>query len=262
MFRPTTLTYGYILTGYDGRTATFPSFRLTYKFYDTSAGRSTTARYGFSLAGCGMSDERYAYNENANNKEMINCVADQSYSSCFVYDGTITAPVNNTYPANIFMSLNGEKKDINYFFSYATTTLDLYRPSETYPCYGAYGKPVSNGIGGRHADLGYDGAFDKTSTEWKNAAQGGGTDNRPYDYGYNLVPSSSGILRNRVNSRSSAINGGQMVSLCIGHNLASTTNSFNGDIAEVIVYNRKLTDEETKAVNNYIYYRYNIGSEQ
>lgn len=253
----------YILTCYSSFTTCFPGLSASYRYYDVSTGWSSeTWKRCFAIYGYGYyGSYRYIFNdETGDSKVLENYTLDTPYSMCMKYDGTVDT--STKFP-NTFIYQNGTKKFISYTFSNSTKSDNRYDSNRSPLCYGAYGKPASDGEGGRYGSLG-NAAVDITSgSDWNTARTACST--RLNDFAFSYTPwitdstaSTSTYFKNQV-SKTTTYNG-TIKTVYLGP--YTSTQYFSGQIAEVMVYNKALTDDEIKAVNNYIYYRYNIGSAQ
>lgn len=236
-----------IVCAYKYGEKSFPYCGTLYANYDETKGYSAIAQYGLlSLGGAGieaLSSPRYAFDEA---EKLVQTEIDKPYSTLLMFDSKFGGKDNN-----IFMQTNGKPNTLSYTYTYSETSynkLGLYDNNKT--CYGAYGKPVSDGKGNRHADLGNTKPGDG---DWKTKIK---TGPRAYDYGYTLTSGTSGTLQNRVTPEKA--NG--LTKFLIGaDNNSPTPRFFYGEIAEIMVFNCKLTDDDIAIVNNYIKQRYNIG---
>lgn len=220
-------------------------------------------------------------------------------SICMIFDNTIKpdqgvkSGVYCDYPSNIRMQIKGQERLVSYLYS-SSTTKD-YKPYNNYyngqyTCIRADGRPVSDAKGHRYGTFTNYVTPSTTSTlaaatNWK-ASIADNSKGREYDWAYTTTPQNyqkeDGSWANRDNSLQSTATSetsnssgayfynwisnedrrnGIIYNVILGADNVNTTYT-KARIAEVIMFDYALSDEEITIVNNYIYYRYGIGSAQ
>lgn len=260
VFRTSTLTTRYILSANSSPTATATCFPDLYtaqwyfdpidgKYYNTPVAGTPTTQFRFNLNGSGMvtpprcpvDSKDVAVNQYSN------------YAIGMLYDGSISTTSTN-YPPNIKMWINGSSKLLSYLYSltsdWAVPILDTTNSNP-----GAFGLPISDQTGKRHSDLGQSDISLTPGSAWNTERKATApAPKRTYDYGYTFNNYAT-ILQNRVTATPAT--NGTIKKLYLG--ISSTGASpFVGEIAEVIVFSKALSDLEIDDINNYIKQKYNI----
>lgn len=319
----------------------YPTLVNTTRYYNYDGWGN--CNYGWSVRGSGLyGTYRYPCVSNSttdpDNKWFTNDLSSTT-SICMRYDqelksiSTDRADGRKDYPSNIRMQINGEERLLSFIYSNNTTTETqplgtsyAQKSTSSANCYGAYGKPISDGKGHRYGTLSE--VKTPTSTEiakingingnsnpsnaakhiyyhWYSDVRDNstfsdnehysiieGTRNNPlgrtypndrkWDYAYTHTPyeylnEDAQIARSYSKSYASSDDGcpaaayytnwisnesrrnGTIYSIIIGadNNIATIS---RGKIAEVIMFDYALSDAEIDVVNNYIYYRYGIGT--
>lgn len=245
-----------IVSANSGTTQIYPNLMTHYRYYGTSGYGSI--HYGIAVYGYGYGGSyRYLFEKDSgDDNQMETLQLNTPYSICMKYDGNVdsVSPDPNTW-----IWQNGIKKFISFTYSNSSSTYALYQSIRSPMCYGSYGEPISDGKGSRYEGLGNDAV---NTPNWETAKDGHAT--RPNDFAYSYTPytvtpgaSGATYFTNKVSNNSSY--NGTIKTMFIGPNQTTST-VFIGQIAEVIVYKEALSEADIDAVNNYIYYRYNIGS--
>jgi len=320
----------------------YPTLVNTTRYYNYDGWGN--CNYGWSIRGSGLyGTARYpCINNNLsdpNNTWFTNDLSTTT-SICMRYDQTLDSKAvdrgdgRKDFPSNIRMQINGQERLLSFLYSNNTTTETqplgttyAQKSTSSATCYGAYGKPISDGKGHRYGTLSE--VKTPTSTEiakinlinnnkdpseaakhvyyhWysdirattpfsdndhNNLIEATGDPmgrtypaDRKWDYAYTNTPyeylnENAQIARSYSKSYASSDDGcpaaayytnwisnesrrnGTIYSLIIGvdNNIATIS---RGKIAEVIMFDYPLSDAEIAIVNNYIYYRYGIGSAQ
>ncbi len=264
--KPTSIGARTILSAGYGGGISFPDFSMNTRYYDEDGtsyggipGASNngygTYRYGFrlySLVSTGQ-QERWVYDDEGSDMLDI-AVSDTVYNTILVYNSSL--PLSTSMSISCYM--NGVKKGLGYIYSRSSgwTVPD----NSTVTTYGAYGKPIGDGLGNRHEGLGNNdiavtNAMPSALLTKRSENDSGG--DRAYDYRYSLNPGHSYLTNRFIQVSNTTV----IRSLVIGQTQTrSESSTFYGELAEVILFSRALTDDEIKLVNNYVYYRYGAGA--
>lgn len=205
-------------------------------------------------------------------------IATTALSVCTVFDQTKSnLKINNDFPSNIRMFINNDERLLGYIWSndsnYSKQKLnDSLLSSDGLTTNGSYGMPWGDGKGHRYGsltDVKKPSSVDSTEYEaWKTQAEkGNNIGKRKFDRAYNINSSASNSsYTTSSNSERDYFENwilpdtwrnGTINILTIGADSITATNCYS-QIAEIIIYDRKLEDDEIKIVNDYITNRYNI----
>jgi len=277
----------------------YPTLLNTYKYFDDNSDGNNdiykystnrgwalraSALYGTYRYPCVSTNDGYDGNENPwiLNKN----IGKKASSFCLWFDMSMdykAVEVSNSnygweYPSNIRMGVNGTERLLSYIYSSSKGTADSLTSGTN--CYGAYGYPISDGKGHRYGTL-KNYKTDSNSDKWKDSRTANVKRKNDWAFTYSApeyrttsetnyqyrdgsyassdLDASNSYFTNWISNESRR--NGTVYSLTVG---ADNTNgsTFAGKIAEVIMFDYPLSDAEIKKVNNYIYYRYKIGSVQ
>lgn len=276
---------------------TYPTLLNTYRYYDenpTDKSYKYSLHRGWAVRGSGLyKDYRFPCvsnndgNDGNENSWLTNEVSEGKATTMCMWFNMEQSPnavetshekYNYVYPSNIRMIVDGSERLLSYIYTSTRKSTDAIYSGTT--CYGAYGNPVSDGKGHRYLTLGqyetsssstswqqlrdninryYDFGLSYSPMEYKNAS---GTSVQKYTQSYassDTTEAANFYYTNWISNESRR--NGTVYSVTVG---ADNTNAktFNGKVAEVIMFDYPLSDEEIATVNNYIYYRYGIGSAQ
>lgn len=207
-------------------------------------------------------------------------IATNTLSVCTVFDQKKSNLKNNDngdFPSNIRMFVNNDERLLGYIWSndsnYSKQKLnDSLLSSDGLTTNGSYGMPWGDGKGHRYGsltDVVKPSSIDSTDYEtWKTqAATGNNLGSRKFDRAYNINSSASNSsYTTSANSDrdyfenwilNDTWRNGTINILTIGADSITSTYCYS-QIAEIIIYDRKLEDDEISIVNNYIKQRYNI----
>jgi hypothetical protein len=192
----------------------------------TTTGNKPATIYPFATGGSGVWNSRHVIDTPANfYASTYTTKVNTPYAIALKFDNSITSSTT----ANFFMYVNDTTpKTLGYLYSYTST------PPATYPNNGAYGLPAGDGAGNVNPTL--------NSTTYPN------------DYGLYLASQSvnHAAFYNRVDSNSTNI-----ATLYIGATNGSSGN-FKGEIAEIVIFPRVLSDTELGTMLSYLRYKYNL----
>jgi len=206
-----------------GGTEVFPRFSYAAWYFDPSDGfyASSTGgdpRVQYRFELAGYSGHRRHPLDSPTNQVETNA----TYMVNMKYNLAVTTP-----NPNIFLRINEDDTDtpIGYLHSVSTTA--------TSGLVGAYGFPIGNGLG----------AIDPTAGSRAN------------DYA-NSLSANNALFFNRITPSSFTYNS-SLYYLHIG-NSSNSTATFQGDIAEIILFAEPLSEDNTRLVNRYLMNKYGI----
>ncbi|MBO6177371.1 MAG: fibronectin type III domain-containing protein [Treponema sp.] len=269
----TSLNSSFYYTAANGYNLSFPSFGTYSRNFDVLTGCKSSSSYVHMISGNGYAGTyRFLFDDSEDDD---NCV--KIASSGIPFTLCAVADFKSTGISNSFAWLNGEKQLVSFTSSNNLSTL-----TETSLGY-AYGKPWSDGEGHLYKSLwNMEESTDAEREAYYKYSENLSTHpSRPNDaairwwglksgsnyfdlYGneYGAAKINTDYTNYFVNTLSTTRGICNTISnVYLGTRIDTTTTPGDAYIACVMVYDTVLTAEEIDTVNNYIYYRYGVGSE-
>jgi hypothetical protein len=211
-------TDGYYLAATGGSPASQKRFVLGGYYVSTAPGAPTPA---YSAA-----NPRYPSTALTTSSRPIMPTANTTYAVSMRYDGTVDASASTS---NIRMDINDSLMKMGYWYSVGASTSTGF---------GAWGQPASSDGTGTCSP------YNSTTT----------------DYIYNIFSQSSlqGLLYNKLCNTTASNFNRTIMSVYIGSTIGSAVSSFQGDIAEIIMYATPLSDPDIVIINKYLVNKYGI----
>ncbi|MCR5217998.1 fibronectin type III domain-containing protein [Treponema sp.] len=264
----TTVSSSFFFSASNGYSNSFPSFGTYSRNYDTSVGWASSAKYVHMISGNGYAGSyRFYFDDSEDDDNEVKVASSATaYTICAVADFQ-SESVSNTYAY-----LNGKKSLLSFTGSLNTSNL-----SNTSLGY-AYGKPWSNGEGQLYQALWNSELSTESERESYYKCHPSEHPTRPndsairwwclqdyetygdnYEYGANTISTNySSYFYNKLTTTSGICD--TISNVFLGTRIDTDTTPGYTYIACVMIYDTVLTEEEIAEVNNFIYYRYGVGS--